>query len=128
MAVEEPAVEAPPVAEPEAVEAPTAPRFGRRFAIAGQGPRRLGGYWFDPVRKVDAQTWTSWRRPDQGRRGRRGHARDLDELVTTAKAEAIQDPEVLLDRLKSQLKSMLVTGDRTLRDDRAHPTSGCSSG
>ena len=125
-AVEEPAVEAPPLAEPEAeaVEAPLAPAVRPSFRDRLAKARgTLGGYLGSiRSRKVDAETWDELEegliRADVGVAATQ---EILDELRTTAKAEAISDPEVLLDRLKTQLKALLVTGDRTLRHEPGAP-------
>ncbi len=47
--------------------------------------------------------------------------RILDELRETAKAESINDPDILLDRLKAQLKQLLEAGDRGLRHEPGGP-------
>src|SRR5690606_17679697 len=44
------------------------------------------------------------------------------ELRETARAESISDPEMLLDRLKTQLKARLLAGDRTLTVDGGGPS------
>jgi fused signal recognition particle receptor len=123
VAVEEPAVEAPPVAEPEAEAPPepaVRPSFRDRLAKARGA---LGGYLGSiRSRKVDAETWDELEealiRADVGVAATQ---EILDELRTTAKAETISDPEVLLDRLKSQLEDLLATGDRTLRYEPGSP-------
>ncbi|WP_436795432.1 signal recognition particle-docking protein FtsY [Actinospongicola halichondriae] len=45
----------------------------------------------------------------------------LDELRATVKAEAITEPPVLVEALKSQLKAKLAAGDRTLRHEPGGP-------
>ncbi|HET6834358.1 MAG TPA: signal recognition particle-docking protein FtsY [Acidimicrobiales bacterium] len=114
-------VEAPP--EPEApVPAPPAarPSFRERLAKARGA---LGGYLGGiRSRKVDAETWEELEealiRADVGVSATQ---RVLDDLQATAKAEGITDPEVLLDRLKSELKALLTEGDRSLRFEPGGP-------
>ncbi len=90
----------------------------------------LGGYLGSiRSRKVDDETWDELEealiRADVGVAATQ---EILDELRTTAKAEAISDPEVLLDRLKAQLKDLLATGrSHPAARARRVPTSGCSS-
>jgi fused signal recognition particle receptor len=123
VAVEEPAVEAPPLEEP-AVEAPPAPAVRPSFRDRLAKARgTLGGYLGSiRSRKVDAETWDELEealiRADVGVAATQ---EILDELRTTAKAEAISDPDVLLDRLKAQLKDLLAAGDRTLRHEPGSP-------
>jgi fused signal recognition particle receptor len=127
----EPEVAEPGLAEPEleaaepAVEAPLAPpvrpSFRERLAKA-RGT--LGGYLASiRSRAVDAATWDELEealiRADVGVAATQSI---LDELRVVAKDEAITDPEVLLDRLKAQLKSDLATGDRSL-DHRTGTTN-----
>jgi fused signal recognition particle receptor len=117
-----PSAEAAPAAEDVLAEPPAAPplappvrpSFRDRLAKA-RGT--IGGYLGSiRSRKVDAETWDELEealiRADVGVAATQ---QILDDLRVTAKAEAITDPEVLLDRLKSQLKGVLATGDRTLR-------------
>jgi fused signal recognition particle receptor len=118
----EPEVAEPELAEPEpepAVEAPLAPpvrpSFRERLAKA-RGT--LGGYLASiRSRDVDAATWDELEealiRADVGVAATQSI---LDELRVVAKDEAITDPEVLLDRLKAQLKADLATGDRSLEN------------
>jgi fused signal recognition particle receptor len=101
-------------------EVPVRPRFRDRLAKA-RGT--IGGYLGSiRSRSVDAQTWDELEealiRADVGVATT---TQLLDDLRETAKEESIKDPEVLLDRLKSQLKDMLATGDRTLRVDPGSP-------
>ena len=114
-----PAVE-PEVAEAEAPAPAVRPSFRDRLSKA-RGT--LGGYLGSiRSRKVDAETWDELEealiRADVGVAVTQ---QILDELRTTAKAETISDPEVLLDRLKAQLKELLATGDRTLRHEPGAP-------
>jgi fused signal recognition particle receptor len=128
------APEAPPVPPPEvaevekaeveqapAVEAPPIrPRFRDRLTKARSA---LGSYLGSiRSRKVDDQTWDELEealiRADVGV-GPTG--RILDDLRASADAESITDPEVLLDRLKSQLKDQLASGDRGLRHEPGSP-------
>ncbi|HKY69039.1 MAG TPA: signal recognition particle-docking protein FtsY [Acidimicrobiales bacterium] len=115
-----PAVE-PEVAEPEAPLAPAVrPTFRDRLSKA-RGT--LGGYLGSiRSRKVDAETWDELEealiRADVGVASTQ---RILDDLRATAKAESITDPEVLLDRLKAQLKDLLALGDRSLRHEAGSP-------
>jgi len=112
-------VEAPP--EPEAPAPPAArPSFRDRLAKARGA---LGGYLGAiRSRKVDAETWEELEealiRADVGVAATQ---RVLDDLQATAKAESITDPEVLLDRLKSELKALLTEGDRSLRYEPGGP-------
>ena len=119
VAVEEaPAAVAAPgtavAAEPAAPPAPAArPSFRERLAKARGA---LSGYLGSiRSRKVDAETWDELEealiRADVGVATTR---QVLEELRATARAEAISDPEILLDRLKAHLKALLAAGDRTL--------------
>jgi fused signal recognition particle receptor len=122
------APEAPPVPPPRveveeapAVEAPPVrPRFRDRLTKA----RSTLGVYLGSIRsrKVDDQTWDELEealiRADVGV-GVTGQI--LDDLRATAKTESITDPEVLLDRLKSQLKDQLASGDRSLRHEPGPP-------
>jgi fused signal recognition particle receptor len=116
-------VEAPPVeveAPPAEVVAPVRPSFRDRLAKA-RGT--IGGYLSSiRSRRVDDQTWDELEealiRADVGVTAT---GRILDDLRATAKAEAISDPSVLLDRLKAQLKDMLAEGDRSLRYEPGAP-------
>jgi fused signal recognition particle receptor len=116
-------IEAPPVeveAPPAEVEAPVRPSFRDRLAKA-RGT--IGGYLSSiRSRRVDDQTWDELEealiRADVGVTAT---GRILDDLRATAKAEAISDPAVLLDRLKAQLKEMLAEGDRSLRYEPGAP-------
>src|SRR5262245_14456592 len=107
--------------EPEApAPPPTRPRFRDRLAKA-RGT--IGGYLSSiRSRRVDDQTWDELEealiRADVGVAAT---GRILDDLRATAKAEAISDPAVLLDRLKAQLKDMLAEGDRSLRSEPGGP-------
>ncbi len=129
VAVEERPVTEPQVAEPGAevvdpVEAPVAPAVRPTFRDRLSKARgTLGGYLGSiRSRKVDAETWDELEealiRADVGVAATQ---EILDELRTTAKAEAISDPEVLLDRLKAQLKDLLAPGDRSLRHEPGGP-------
>ncbi|HEX6567669.1 MAG TPA: signal recognition particle-docking protein FtsY [Acidimicrobiales bacterium] len=116
-----PAPEAPPaeVVPPPAV-VPVRPSFRERLAKA-RGT--IGGYLGSiRSRRVDAETWDELEealiRADVGVAAT---GQILDELRATAKDESITDPEVLLDRLKAQLKRMLATGDRTLGHEPGAP-------
>jgi fused signal recognition particle receptor len=118
-----PTVEAPP--EPAStVEAPPVPAVRPSFRDRLAKARgTLGGYLGSiRSRKVDAETWDELEealiRADVGVTVTQ---QILDELRTTAAIESITDPEVLLDRLKSQLKDLLETGDRTLRHEAGSP-------
>jgi fused signal recognition particle receptor len=101
-------------------EVPVRPRFRDRLAKA----RGTIGDYLGSIRSrsVDAQTWDELEealiRADVGVATT---TQLLDDLRETAKEESIKDPEVLLDRLKSQLKVMLATGDRTLRVELGSP-------
>jgi fused signal recognition particle receptor len=112
-------LEAPP--EPEAPAPPAArPSFRERLAKARGA---LGGYLGAiRSRKVDAETWEELEealiRADVGVAATQ---RVLDDLQATAKAEGITDPEVLLDRLKSELKGLLTDGERSLRYEPGSP-------
>ena len=112
-------VVAPP---PEPVAPPVKPSFRDRLAKArGTFSGYLGSI---RSRKVDAETWDELEealiRADVGVAVTQ---QILDELRTTAKTEAITDPEILLDRLKSQLKALLASGDRTLRFEPGAPNA-----
>ena len=129
--VEEPPVTAPeadqaggtvvaPPPEPAVVVPPVRPSFRERLAKArGTFSGYLGSI---RSRKVDAETWDELEealiRADVGVATTQ---QILDELRATAKAESITDPELLLDRLKSQLKALLAEGDRTLRFEPGSP-------
>jgi fused signal recognition particle receptor len=112
-------LEAPP--EPVAPAPPAArPSFRDRLAKARGA---LGGYLGAiRSRKVDAETWEELEealiRADVGVVATQ---RVLDDLQATAKAEGITDPDVLLERLKSELKSLLAEGDRSLRYESGGP-------
>jgi fused signal recognition particle receptor len=112
-------VEAPP--EPEAPAPPAArPSFRERLTKARGA---LSGYLGAiRSRKVDAETWDELEealiRADLGVAATQ---RVLDDLQATTKAEGITDPEVLLDRLKSELKALLAEGDRSLRYEPGGP-------
>jgi fused signal recognition particle receptor len=105
-----------PVEEPPVVEAPAPPvrpSFRDRLAKARGA---LGGYLGSiRSRKVDAETWDELEealiRADVGVAATQ---QILEDLRTTAKDESITDPEVLLDRLKAELKAVLAPGDRSL--------------
>ncbi len=103
-----------------APEPPVRPRFRDRLAKA-RGT--IGGYLGSiRSRSVDAQTWDELEealiRADVGVATT---TTILDDLRQTAKAESITDPEILLDRLKAQLKDVLAPGDRTLRHEPGAP-------
>jgi fused signal recognition particle receptor len=107
-------VEPVPDVEVEAPPAPVRPSFRERLAKARGA---LGGYLGSiRSRSVDATTWDELEealiRADVGVAAT---GEILDGLRETAKAESISDPDVLLDRLKSQLKDLLAEGDRSLR-------------
>jgi fused signal recognition particle receptor len=107
-------------APPTPAAPPVRPGFRDRLAKA-RGT--LGGYLTSiRSRKVDDATWDELEealiRADVGVATT---TRLLDELRETAKAESITDPEVLLDRLKAQLKDLLATGDRDLRHEPGSP-------
>jgi fused signal recognition particle receptor len=108
------AVEAPPAPEVPVPAPPVArPSFRERLAKARGA---LGGYLGAiRSRKVDAETWEELEEAlilaDVGVAATQ---RILDDLQATAKAESITDPDVLLDRLKSELKALLSEGDRSL--------------
>jgi fused signal recognition particle receptor len=114
-------VEAPPEPEAPAPEPAAArPSFRERLAKARGA---LGGYLGGiRSRKVDAETWEELEealiRADVGVAATQ---RVLDDLQAAAKAEGITDPEVLLDRLKSELKALLIEGDRSLRFEPGGP-------
>jgi fused signal recognition particle receptor len=128
---EEPPVRAPeeeraggtvvaPPPEPDVVAPPVRPSFRDRLAKArGTFSGYLGSI---RSRRVDDETWDELEealiRADVGVAATQ---QILDELRTTAKTESITDPEVLLDRLKTQLKTLLVAGDRTLRFEPGTP-------
>src|ERR671919_98118 len=113
-------LEAPPPA-PEAPAPPAVrPSFRDRLAKARGA---LGGYLGSiRSRKVDAETWEELEealiRADVGVATTQ---RVLDDLQATAKAEGITEPEVMLDRLKSELKGVLAEGDRSLRFEPGRP-------
>jgi fused signal recognition particle receptor len=111
-------IEAPP--EPAAPPRGPKPTFRDRLAKARGN---LGGYLGSiRSRKVDDVTWDELEealiRADVGVAATQ---RILDDLRATAKVESISDPEVLLDRLKSELKGLLAEGDRSLRYDVGSP-------
>ena len=115
-----PEAEVEVVPEVEAPPAPVRPSFRERLAKARGA---LGGYLGSiRSRSVDDATWDELEealiRADVGVAAT---AEILDELRETAKAESITDPDILLDRLKSQLKDVLATGDRTLRHEPPVP-------
>ncbi len=108
--------------EPEAPvpPAPVRPRFRDRLAKA-RGT--IGGYLSSiRSRKVDDATWDELEealiRADVGVAVT---GQILDGLRATAAAESISDPELLLDRLKAQLKELLAAGDRLLRHEAGPP-------
>ena len=115
------AVEAPPAPEVPVPAPPVArPSFRERLAKARGA---LGGYLGAiRSRKVDAETWEELEEAlilaDVGVAATQ---RILDDLQATAKAESITDPDVLLDRLKSELKALLSEGDRSLRFEPGGP-------
>jgi fused signal recognition particle receptor len=128
-----PGLEAPPEA-PEAPEAPPTeveapppepsvavrPSFRERL---GKARSTLGGYLTAiRSRKVDAQTWDELEealiRADVGVAVT---PRLLDDRRQTARDESVSDPDVLLDRLKAELKTTLATGDRGLRYEAGQP-------
>src|SRR5918993_3966235 len=96
------------------------PSFRNRLAKA-RGT--LGGYLGAiRSRKVDDETWEELEealiRADVGVAATQ---RVLDDLRAAAADEGITDPEVLLDRLKSELKGLLAEGDRTMRFEPGRP-------
>ncbi len=111
------AVEArPPVPPGPAVR----PSFRDRLAKARE---TLGGYLGTiRSRKVDDETWDELEealiRADVGVAATQ---RVLDDLRAAADDEGITDPEVLLDRLKAELKGLLAEGDRTLHFEPGAP-------
>ncbi len=116
--VEPPAEAGEVIAEAEGATAAAAVRPSFRDRL-GKARGALGGYLASiRSRSVDDATWDELEealiRADVGVAATQTV---LDELRTTAKDESITDPEVLLDRLKSQLKADLATGDRSLRLD-----------
>jgi fused signal recognition particle receptor len=89
----------------------------------GKARGTLGGYLSAiRSRKVDDQTWDELEealiRADVGVAATQQILTDLRAVATT---ESISDPEELLDRLKAELKTLLGTGDRTLRYDEGSP-------
>ncbi|HEY3140167.1 MAG TPA: signal recognition particle-docking protein FtsY [Acidimicrobiales bacterium] len=110
-------------AEPEVVAAAATavrPSFRDRLATARGA---LGGYLSAiRSRKVDAETWDELEegliRADVGVASTQ---RILEDLRKVADDESISDPEVLLDRLKDELKTMLGEGDRALRFEPGRP-------
>jgi fused signal recognition particle receptor len=114
--------EAPPGAPHVEVAAPPGapPSFRERL---GKARGALGSY-FTAIRsrKVDDQTWDELEealiRADVGVAETQ---RILDDLRQTARDESIGDPEVLLDRLKHELKDLLATGDRSLKHQPGQP-------
>ncbi len=99
---------------------PVKPTFRDRLAKArGTFSGYLGSI---RSRKVDAETWDELEealiRADVGVAVTQ---QILDELRTTAKDESITDPEILLDRLKAQLKTLLAAGDKSLRYEPGAP-------
>jgi fused signal recognition particle receptor len=121
----EPAVEAPPVEVPPAV--PVRPSFRDRLAKARGA---LSGY-VSAIRSrgVDAETWDELEealiRADVGVASTE---RILGDLRQAADAEGITDSEVLVERLKAQLKEALASGDRTLRLEVAGAPSSDGDG
>jgi fused signal recognition particle receptor len=114
--------EAPPEAPDVEVAAPPAapPSFRDRL---GKARGALGSYLTAiRSRKVDDQTWDDLEealiRADVGVAETQ---RILDDLRQTARDESIGDPEVLLDRLKSELKDLLAGGDRSLKYQPGQP-------
>jgi len=128
-----------PSAAPAPVDAGTAPSEGLPAESEGGGTAvaarpsfrdrlgkargALGGYLSAiRSRKVDAQTWDELEealiRADVGVAATQ---QILTDLRTLADAESISDPEVLLDRLKDELKTLLGKGDRSLRFEAGKP-------
>ncbi|HKH24079.1 MAG TPA: signal recognition particle-docking protein FtsY [Acidimicrobiales bacterium] len=96
------------------------PSFRNRLAKARGA---LGGYLGAiRSRKVDDETWDELEealiRADVGVAATQ---RVLDDLRAAAADEGITDPEVLLDRLKTELKGLLAEGDRTMRFEPGGP-------
>jgi fused signal recognition particle receptor len=73
-------------------------------------------------RKVDAETWDELEealiRADVGVAATQ---QILSDLRGMAEAESISDPDELLERLKSELKTLLAQGDKSLRFEAGHP-------
>jgi fused signal recognition particle receptor len=73
-------------------------------------------------RKVDAETWDELEealiRADVGVATTQ---QILTDLRAVAEAESINDPDILVERLKDELKALLATGDRTLRHEEGGP-------
>ncbi|HZA00042.1 MAG TPA: signal recognition particle-docking protein FtsY [Acidimicrobiales bacterium] len=113
-------VEAPPAPEGAPPAPAVRPSFRDRLAKArGTLSGYLGAI---RSRKVDDETWEELEealiRADIGVATTR---RVLDDLRATAKAEGIADPEVLLERLKAELTTLLAEGDRSLRFEPGSP-------
>jgi fused signal recognition particle receptor len=103
-------------------EAPTAapPSFRERL---GKARGAFGGYLGSiRSRKVDDQTWDELEealiRADVGVASTQ---QILEDLRAVAKAESISDPDALIERLKAELKTLLATGDRSLRYEPGLP-------
>ena len=103
-------------------EAPTAapPSFRERL---GKARGAFGGYLGSiRSRKVDDQTWDELEealiRADVGVASTQ---QILEDLRAVAKAESISDPDALIERLKAELKTLLATGDRSLRYEPGQP-------
>ena len=116
VAIDEPAVlepEAEPEPEPEPV-APVKPRFRDRLTKARS---LFSGYVGSVLSRstIDDETWDDLEeamiRADVGVATTQ---KVLDELRRRVKADAIKEPQALMDVLKADLKTMLSTGDRAL--------------
>ncbi|HEV7758153.1 MAG TPA: signal recognition particle-docking protein FtsY [Acidimicrobiales bacterium] len=123
-----------PSAAPTPVDAGTAPSetegggtaLGVRPSFRdrlGKARGALGGYLTSiRSRKVDAETWDELEealiRADVGVTATQ---QILTDLRTVAEADAISDPDELVERLKAELKSLLGQGDRALRFEAGRP-------
>ena len=130
VAVEEPAVEAPPVAEPDAVEAPPVRGPADVPRPPGQGPRharRLPG--FDPVpqgRRRDMGRAGGG--PDPGRRRRRGHAGDPRRAAHDRQGRGDHRPRGAARPAQVPAQGPCwPPATAPCATSRARPTSGCSS-
>ncbi len=106
--------------EPEVV-APVKPRFRDRL---GKARTLLSGYFGSVLSRtgIDAETWDDLEealiRADVGA-GLTGEL--LDDLRARVRAEKITTSVELLEALKGELKSVLATGDRSLRYEAGGP-------
>jgi fused signal recognition particle receptor len=105
-----------PVAEPEAP-----PRFRDRI---GRARSVLTGY-LGAIRSRSGITSETWDELEEAMIradvGVRTTTALLDELRKAVAERGITDPEVLLDELKSELKTRLAVGDRTLKFEPGQP-------